>query len=186
MFLLFSLAVCEKCGAIGVKHAFYTRERRFCSMACARGYSGLMGGPMPQMPDGQPMESRFAEHRFKMEMEEDYTGMIAMQPFPQLPLPPPMPPVEDSPMLSQRRVPEVANSFDWEPYLNDENFVAAPVSLFKHAPIADVWSNILVGMKVSSVNHKNMKICILYPDKPPIRLQIENKMLYSMYSYVVL
>lgn len=33
----FLLAVCEKCGAIGVKHAFYTRERRFCSMKCARG-----------------------------------------------------------------------------------------------------------------------------------------------------
>ena len=29
-------AVCEKCGAIGVKHAFYTKERRFCSRACAR------------------------------------------------------------------------------------------------------------------------------------------------------
>lgn len=32
------LAVCEKCGAIGVKHSFYTRQRRFCSMACARGF----------------------------------------------------------------------------------------------------------------------------------------------------
>lgn len=30
------IAVCEKCGAIGVKHAFYTKERRFCSRACAR------------------------------------------------------------------------------------------------------------------------------------------------------
>jgi hypothetical protein len=34
-------AVCEKCGAIGVKHAFYTKERRFCSLACAREYSEL-------------------------------------------------------------------------------------------------------------------------------------------------
>ena len=34
--LLLLLAVCEKCGAIGVKHAFYTKERRFCSRACAR------------------------------------------------------------------------------------------------------------------------------------------------------
>lgn len=30
-------AVCERCGAIGVKHSFYTKERRFCSMTCARG-----------------------------------------------------------------------------------------------------------------------------------------------------
>lgn len=35
LFYLFT-AVCEKCGAIGVKHAFYTKERRFCSRACAR------------------------------------------------------------------------------------------------------------------------------------------------------
>ena len=35
MTILF-IAVCEKCGAIGVKHAFYTKERRFCSRACAR------------------------------------------------------------------------------------------------------------------------------------------------------
>lgn len=145
-----SLAVCEKCGAIGVKHAFYTRERRFCSMACAKGYGGLMPGSMTQTPDNQPMESKFAEHRFKMETEEDYTDMMAVQPFPQLPLPPPIPPMEDSPMLSHRKVPEVANSFDWDPYLQDEDFVAAPVTLFKHAPIADIWSNILVGMKVIS------------------------------------
>lgn len=31
-------AVCEKCGAIGVKHSFYTKQRRFCSMTCARGF----------------------------------------------------------------------------------------------------------------------------------------------------
>lgn len=39
-FVCFSIvfaAVCERCGAIGVKHSFYTKERRFCSMKCARG-----------------------------------------------------------------------------------------------------------------------------------------------------
>lgn len=40
MYMYFA-AVCEKCGAIGVKHAFYTKERRFCSLACAREYSEL-------------------------------------------------------------------------------------------------------------------------------------------------
>lgn len=33
----FATAVCEKCGAIGVKHAFYGKERKFCSLSCARG-----------------------------------------------------------------------------------------------------------------------------------------------------
>lgn len=36
-FFFYFTAVCERCGAIGVKHSFYTKERRFCSMACARG-----------------------------------------------------------------------------------------------------------------------------------------------------
>ncbi|RXG51953.1 Polycomb protein Sfmbt [Armadillidium vulgare] len=30
------MAVCEKCGAIGVRHAFYGKERKYCSLACAR------------------------------------------------------------------------------------------------------------------------------------------------------
>lgn len=33
------MAVCEKCGAIGVKHSFYTKERRFCSQTCAKSFN---------------------------------------------------------------------------------------------------------------------------------------------------
>ena len=35
-------AVCEKCGAIGVKHAFYGKERKYCSLACARPVTSLI------------------------------------------------------------------------------------------------------------------------------------------------
>lgn len=35
------MAICEKCGAIGVKHSFYTKQRRFCSMTCARSFDAL-------------------------------------------------------------------------------------------------------------------------------------------------
>lgn len=35
------VAICEKCGAIGVKHSFYTKQRRFCSLACARSFESL-------------------------------------------------------------------------------------------------------------------------------------------------
>lgn len=44
-------AVCERCGAIGVKHSFYTKHKSFCSISCARNYetdslkkSGGIGG----------------------------------------------------------------------------------------------------------------------------------------------
>ncbi|KAH8413346.1 hypothetical protein KR009_010096 [Drosophila setifemur] len=42
------MAVCKRCGAIGVKHTFYTKSRRFCSMACARGelYSLVLNSKM--------------------------------------------------------------------------------------------------------------------------------------------
>ncbi|XP_035773551.1 polycomb protein Sfmbt-like isoform X2 [Anopheles albimanus] len=35
------MAICEKCGAIGVKHSFYTKQRRFCSMSCSRSFESL-------------------------------------------------------------------------------------------------------------------------------------------------
>ncbi|XP_058121001.1 polycomb protein Sfmbt [Anopheles ziemanni] len=35
------MAICERCGAIGVKHSFYTKQRRFCSLSCARSFESL-------------------------------------------------------------------------------------------------------------------------------------------------
>ncbi|XP_037094287.1 polycomb protein Sfmbt-like [Pollicipes pollicipes] len=39
------MARCQKCGAIGVRHAFYTRERKYCSLSCARSVEGLAAEP---------------------------------------------------------------------------------------------------------------------------------------------
>lgn len=56
------MAICEKCGAIGVKHSFYTKQRRFCSMTCARSFDALRlyggnnsssGGPSTQLSVGK-------------------------------------------------------------------------------------------------------------------------------------
>ncbi|XP_025830854.1 polycomb protein Sfmbt isoform X2 [Agrilus planipennis] len=158
------IAVCEKCGAIGVKHAFYTRERRFCSMACARGYSGLIPEPLPQTNQTTPDTKHYAEHRFKMELEEDLTGFVADQQLPQLPPPPAAPPIDDNVLLSRRKPSELVNSYDWEPHLDDVNFFAAPVTCFKHAPISDIWSNILVGMKVEVENTDCDNVSEAFPD----------------------
>ena len=40
-------------------------------------------------------------------------------------------------------------TFSWEDMLKQPEFVAAPVSAFRHAPMSDCWENIIVGMKVS-------------------------------------
>ncbi|KAJ8984576.1 hypothetical protein NQ317_006038 [Molorchus minor] len=124
------IAVCEKCGAIGVKHAFYTRERRFCSMACARGYSGLIPEPLPQSNQNTPdNKQHYAKYRFTMKTEDDFTNTYIDQPLPQLSPPLELTPIDDSLPLIRRKPAELANSFDWDSQLGDQYFVAAPVEV---------------------------------------------------------
>lgn len=187
------IAVCEKCGAIGVKHAFYTRERRFCSLACARGYPGLLpsdhvGSTGNNSPSGGdvknilPSQPDYAQHQFKMEYDEDYTGLIPDDPhLPQLPRPlsPPQPLQQplNSPSNQQHlhhhqvlnaedlipplplvrrkhNTGQLANSWDWDPDLNrhGSKFNAASVLCFRNAPMRDVWEDIQAGMKVEVEN----------------------------------
>jgi hypothetical protein len=158
------IAVCEKCGAIGVKHAFYTRERRFCSMACARGYSGLIPEPLPLSQQQTPENHHFAKHRFTMKTEDDFTNTVTDQEFPQLPPAPVLPPIDETVPLTRRKSAEPANSHDWDSQLNDQYFVAAPVTCFKHAPMCDIWENIMVGMKVEVENTDCDNVSDAFPD----------------------
>ncbi|XP_023014012.1 scm-related gene containing four mbt domains isoform X1 [Leptinotarsa decemlineata] len=159
------MAVCEKCGAIGVKHAFYTRERRFCSMACARGYSGLIPEPLPQSNQNTPdNKQHYAKYRFTMKMEDDFTDAYLDHPFPQLSPLPELPPIDDSLPLIRRKPSELANSFDWDSQLENQYFIAAPVTCFKHAPMADIWENIMVGMKVEVENTDCDNVSEAFPD----------------------
>ena len=43
---------------------------------------------------------------------------------------------------------DLRQTFSWEDMLKQPEFVAAPVSAFRHAPMSDCWENIIVGMKV--------------------------------------
>lgn len=130
-------------------------------MACARGYSGLVPEPLPQnMPDIK----QFADHKFKMELEEDYSGLVTDQTFPQVTQPIVLPPAEENLPLVRRKTAELANSYDWDPHLGEENFLAAPVTCFRHAPMVDIWSNILVGMKVEVENTDCDSATDAFPD----------------------
>lgn len=33
------LAVCEMCGIVGTREAFFSKTKRFCSVSCSRSYS---------------------------------------------------------------------------------------------------------------------------------------------------
>ncbi|XP_075224784.1 polycomb protein Sfmbt-like isoform X3 [Lycorma delicatula] len=165
------MAVCEKCGAIGVKHAFYTRERRFCSMKCAR--SSADNSLLPTNNDilrwtslGQDQGvgdinvntldknnlwrnvNQLQQSAVKLELDMEKLASL-------LPPPPPVIPVtaEECPFPPDKKsLPDLENTYEWTPQLSEPGFIAAPVSCFKHAPMSDCWDNITVGMKVEVEN----------------------------------
>lgn len=151
------IAVCEKCGAIGVKHAFYTRERRFCSLACARGYPGLLpsdhmtgstgsqtgsSSPSGDVKNIVPSQPGYAQHQFKMEYDEDYAGLIPDDAvLPQLPRhPSPMsqaPPTNSHPNQQQQQLHQQQSTI-----LNAEDLIPPlPLVRRKHTTglLANSW-----------------------------------------------
>uniref|UniRef100_A0A0A9XY93 Polycomb protein Sfmbt n=1 Tax=Lygus hesperus TaxID=30085 RepID=A0A0A9XY93_LYGHE len=152
------MAVCEKCGAIGVKHAFYTRERRFCSLACARGSTD--GPPPPSSSENENSEETACESKPE-KMEVDTAVKVKIHAT--LPPQPPPPPIPLTPLLidddlplpfppSKKSLPHLAWTYEWNEMLSDPNFTAASVSSFIHAPMSNNWDNITVGMKVEVEN----------------------------------
>lgn len=166
------MAVCEKCGAIGVKHAFYGKERKFCSLSCARG----------PLPPPQPIsEARQGEREFTEDTSKEMipvpeqlvnqtpdvppkdilstSGSTLTKPSqivqPQPTLPPPPPPMPQETLSSPTYLPppestvDLEGTFSWaSSYLDEEGFKAVPVSCFKHAPMAECWDQMSAGMKV--------------------------------------
>ncbi|XP_069956040.1 MBT domain-containing protein 1 isoform X3 [Cherax quadricarinatus] len=166
------MAVCEKCGAIGVKHAFYGKERKFCSLACAR-------GPLP--PSQQMIENPLAEKEVPEEQEKSVSVQKAVgqataaaaaaaaaapgdsppSPVAATPSKPsqvvhPQPSsVPTEPLASPTYLPppestiDLDGTFSWSvSYLDDPNFRAVPVSCFRHAPMSECWEQMSAGMKV--------------------------------------
>lgn len=165
------MGVCEKCGAIGVKHAFYTKERRFCSLSCARGFEEIAGEQAMTASVGKTRKSqgvhppyKFKVDNSKLDVEESdgsaksqnqpilYQTVMPQEPVPQI-IRPTGGAYEDR-HQSIRRKPasEFASSFDWSEIINKEYFFAAPVMNFAHAPGYDEWSDIAEGIKVEVEN----------------------------------
>ncbi|XP_055681999.1 polycomb protein Sfmbt isoform X2 [Lutzomyia longipalpis] len=161
------MAVCEKCGAIGVKHSFYTKERRFCSMSCARNFGtssdrkSIMEASTLEDFELSLKASTVPNTNYKFmykpvkesssSSSELFRDVMPQEEMPQL-MPVKMEPmcVEEEKIETVRRRP--GDSFDWTPELGKEDFVAAPVTCFRHVPGYDVWSKVSVGMKVEVEN----------------------------------
>jgi hypothetical protein len=175
------MGVCEKCGAIGVKHAFYTKERRFCSLSCARGFEEIASEqastPIPTQSvkasrKQQQLQQQQSNHKFKMEQIKSessdescgnviktsahpalYQNVMPQEMVPQIMKPTNNSVIEDRHLSIRRKPPsEFANSYDWNEVINREDFFAAPVTNFAHSPGHELWTDIVIGLKVEVEN----------------------------------
>ncbi|KAM4031756.1 MBT domain-containing protein 1 isoform 1-T2 [Anomaloglossus baeobatrachus] len=135
------MATCEMCGMVGVRDAFYSKTKRFCSVSCSRSYSSnskkasilarLQGKPpvkKAKVLQKQPLVAKLAAYA-------QYQATLKNQ------------------SLSKTVI--TAEGFTWGNYITSNNLVAAPVSCFKHAPMGNCWGDISEGVRVEVLNTDN-------------------------------
>ncbi|XP_038214551.1 polycomb protein Sfmbt-like [Zerene cesonia] len=131
-----SFAICELCGRVGRRGQFYTRNNKVCSLRC----------------HASSTRKRRCNWRFKlMEGAEHMAGLIPLEPLPQLQhWQATYNDIQAGPIKQSAAV--LANSYVWNDELFGCDFLAAPVSLFKHAPLHEMWDNTFEGMKIEVKN----------------------------------
>ncbi|XP_026331037.1 polycomb protein Sfmbt-like isoform X2 [Hyposmocoma kahamanoa] len=130
--------ICECCGRVGRVRDFYIKNNKVCSLQCHKSCTSK-------------------RHRYNwkfklMEGTEHMEGMIPLEPLPQLQqwhatlndL------IQAGPIKPSAA--HIAHSYEWKDELFGCDFLAAPVSLFKHAPLHDMWDSTFEGMKVEVKN----------------------------------
>ncbi|KAK3599513.1 hypothetical protein CHS0354_006642 [Potamilus streckersoni] len=129
------MATCERCGSVGIKHAFYSKSKRFCSLSCSRSFatSQREGKPLPPITEVKASKKQMGGKRQSV-------GKIRLSSQGHLP-------------RSIGNNDGTHKSFDWGPYLVGCKAEAAPVTCFRHVPMHDNWENITVGMKVELPNY---------------------------------
>uniref|UniRef100_A0A674E7M3 Mbt domain containing 1 n=1 Tax=Salmo trutta TaxID=8032 RepID=A0A674E7M3_SALTR len=139
MCCLCSPATCEMCGMVGVRDAFYSKTKRFCSVSCSRSYSSnskkasimarLQGKPptkKAKVLQKQPLMAKLAA----------YAQYQASQ--------------QQQNLAKSKAVP--VECFDWGRYICSNNLVGAPVSCFKHVPMGTCWGDLAEGVRVEVLN----------------------------------
>lgn len=132
------MATCEMCGMVGVRDAFYSKTKRFCSVSCSRSYSSnskkasilarLQGKPptkQAKVLQKQPLVAKLAAYA-------QYQATLQNQ------------------TKSKPAIP--LEGFTWGNYITSNNLIAAPVSCFKHAPMGNCWGDISEGVRVEVPN----------------------------------
>ncbi|XP_029869929.1 MBT domain-containing protein 1 isoform X4 [Aquila chrysaetos chrysaetos] len=133
------MATCEMCGMVGVRDAFYSKTKRFCSVSCSRSYSSnskkasilarLQGKPptkKAKVLQKQPLVAKLAAYaQYQATLQNQAKTKAAAVPV---------------------------EGFSWGNYINSNSFAAAPVTCFKHAPMGTCWGDISEGVRVEVPN----------------------------------
>ncbi|XP_059719993.1 MBT domain-containing protein 1 isoform X5 [Haemorhous mexicanus] len=133
------MATCEMCGMVGVRDAFYSKTKRFCSVSCSRSYSSnskkasilarLQGKPptkKAKVLQKQPLVAKLAAYaQYQATLQNQAKTKTAAVPV---------------------------EGFSWGNYINSNSFTAAPVTCFKHAPMGTCWGDISEGVRVEVPN----------------------------------
>ncbi|XP_035769998.1 MBT domain-containing protein 1-like [Neolamprologus brichardi] len=130
------MATCEMCGMVGVRDAFYSKTKRFCSVSCSRSYSSnskkasilarLQGKPptkKAKVLQKQPLMTKLAAYA---QQQANQQGGVKKSVSMEL--------------------------FDWGRYLGDGDVMGAPVSCFQHVPMGKSWGGISEGIRVEVPN----------------------------------
>ncbi|CAL8380621.1 MBT domain-containing protein 1 [Gadus morhua] len=133
------MATCEMCGMVGVRDAFYSKTKRFCSVSCSRSYSSnskkasilarLQGKPptkKAKVLQKQPLMAKLAAYAQYQASQQNQAKLKAA-----------VAPVE---------------SFDWGRYIVNNSTAGAPVGCFKHAPMGTCWGDLAEGVRVEVLN----------------------------------
>uniref|UniRef100_A0A8C2WB98 FCS-type domain-containing protein n=1 Tax=Cyclopterus lumpus TaxID=8103 RepID=A0A8C2WB98_CYCLU len=129
------MATCEMCGMVGVRDAFYSKTKRFCSVSCSRSFSSnskkasilarLQGKPptkKAKVLQKQPLMTKLAAFALHPANQSGVKRSITV------------------------------DMFDWGRYLGDGDVTGAPVSCFKHVPMGASWGGVSEGVRVEVTN----------------------------------
>uniref|UniRef100_A0A671WG87 FCS-type domain-containing protein n=1 Tax=Sparus aurata TaxID=8175 RepID=A0A671WG87_SPAAU len=132
------MATCEMCGMVGVRDAFYSKTKRFCSVSCSRSYSSNSKKASIlarlQVPDGKPptKKAKVLQKQPLMTKLAAYAQHQAHQ------------------HSGVKKI--MVEVFDWGRYLGDGDVIGAPVSCFKHVQMWRSWGDISEGVRVEVPN----------------------------------
>ncbi|CAI5682771.1 unnamed protein product [Oreochromis niloticus] len=161
------MATCEMCGMVGVRDAFYSKTKRFCSVSCSRSYSSnskkasiLARLQVNSLSLIKKYSSFIILYCVNINICFDfYKGKPPTKKAKVLQKQPLMAKLAayaqyQASQQNQAKLKAVVpgESFDWGQYICSSNTVGAPVSCFKHAPMGTCWGDIEVGVRIEVPN----------------------------------